>query len=120
MRWPDPIFVKNNQHQWIYGNKAFSNLLKLELKEYIGKSDYDLFPKEQADIFWAKDRETLDKMQMVENEEFLMSGDDLRTIVTKKTPVSGIEGGTVLIGVIRDITEKKKTKRNHRQSLPLD
>lgn len=104
----DPIFVKNNQHQWIYGNKAFSQILNMDLKEYLGKSDYDIFPKEQADIFWTKDRETLDKMQLVENEEFIMMNDEVRTIVTKKTPVSGIEGGTVLIGVIRDITESKR------------
>lgn len=104
----DPIFVKNNQHQWIYGNKAFSQILNLELRDYLGKSDYDIFPKEQADIFWAKDSETLDKMQMVENEEFIMMNNEVRTIVTKKTPVSGIEGGTVLIGVIRDITERKR------------
>jgi PAS domain S-box-containing protein len=104
----DPIFVKNNQHQWIYGNKAFSKILNMDLKDYLGKSDYDIFPKEQADIFWAKDRETLDKMIMIENEEFIMMKDEVRTIVTKKTPVSGLEGGTVLIGVIRDITESKR------------
>lgn len=104
----DPIFVKNNQHQWIYGNKAFSKILGAELKDDIGKSDYDIFPKEQADIFWAKDRETLDNMQMVENEEFITSGNEVRTIVTKKTPVPGIEGSTILIGVIRDITESKR------------
>lgn len=61
-----------------------------------------------ADVFWAKDSETFQTMQMIENEEFIMNGDDKRTIVTKKTPVPGIEGGTVLIGVIRDVTENKR------------
>lgn len=104
----DPIFVKNKQHQWIYGNKAFSHLLNMDLKGYIGKSDYDVFPKEMADVFWAKDNETLEKLKMIENEEFIMVNNDVRTIVTKKTPVTGIEGGTVLIGVIRDITDRKR------------
>ena len=104
----DPIFVKNKQHQWIYGNKAFTHILGVPLKEYIGKSDYDIFPKEQADIFWDKDSETLDTMKTTENEEFINSGNETRTVVTKKTPVPGIEGSTVLIGVIRDITESKR------------
>lgn len=104
----DPIFVKNKQHQWIYGNTAFSKLLNMDIKEYIGKSDYDVFPKEMADVFWAKDNETLEKLKMVENEEFIMVNNEVRTIVTKKTPVTGVESGTVLIGVIRDVTERKR------------
>lgn len=107
----DPIFVKNKQHQWIYGNKAFSEILNLDLKDYIGKSDYDIFPKEMADVFWAKDNETLENLKMVENEEFIMVKNEVHTIVTKKTPVAGVEGGTVLIGVIRDITERKRQQQ---------
>ena len=107
----DPIFVKNKQHQWIYGNKAFSEILNMDARDYIGKSDYDIFPKEMADVFWAKDNETLEKLKMVENEEFIMVKNEVHTIVTKKTPVPGVEGGTVLIGVIRDITERKRQEQ---------
>ena len=51
---PDPIFVKNSKHEWIFVNKAFCNFIGHSKKELIGKSDYDFFPKKEADVFWTK------------------------------------------------------------------
>jgi PAS domain S-box-containing protein len=104
---PDPIFVKNKKHQWIYGNEAFTKIIGMGVNEYVGKSDYDVFPKEMADVFWKKDNETLDHLKVTENEEFIMVEGKIRTILTKKTPVR-LNEQTILVGVIRDITERKQ------------
>lgn len=108
---PDPIFVKNKQHQWIYGNQSFSRIIQLPREKYMGKSDYDIFPKEMADVFWKKDNETLEGLNITENEEFIPIDGQVRTILTKKTPYRIQSGETILVGVIRDITERKTQEK---------
>jgi PAS domain S-box-containing protein len=115
---PDPIFVKNKKHQWIYGNEAFTKIIGMGVGEYIGKSDFDIFPKEMADVFWAKDNETLDHLKVTENEEFIMVEGKVRTILTKKTPVT-LNDQTILVGVIRDITERKNYEEQIRNLYSL-
>ena len=105
---PDPIFVKNEKHQWIYGNKKFSKILKMDENDYLGKSDYDVFPKEMADIFWRKDSETLERLIVTENEENIIEDDEVKDVLTKKTPFITSKGEVLLIGVIRDITLRKQ------------
>lgn len=105
---PDPIFVKDEAHRWIYGNDAFSSLLNLPLEGYLGKTDYDLFPRELADVFWKMDAHVYDSDRANENEEKIVDGatGQLRTILTKKTPTRSRDGSRILVGVIRDITAR--------------
>ena len=42
----------------ILWNKASESLFGFTKEQVIGKTDHDFFPKEQADFFWQKDRET--------------------------------------------------------------
>ena len=53
----DPIFVKDDQHHWIFLNSSFCRFMGVERDKLLGKSDYDFFPQEQADVFWQKDNE---------------------------------------------------------------
>ena len=50
-----PIFVKNRQHQWIFINNAFCQLTGYNSEELIGKSDYEFFSNEEAEIFRETD-----------------------------------------------------------------
>ena len=51
----DPIFVKDRRHCWVLLNEALCNFVGFGREKLLGRSDYDFFPKEQADIFWEKD-----------------------------------------------------------------
>jgi signal transduction histidine kinase len=78
--------------------------------QLIGKSDYDFFPKKEADVFWEKDEEVFTTGQENVNEEFFTDGHGLRrTIVTKKTSYTAPNGEQFLVGIIRDMTEIKRT-----------
>ena len=52
---PNPAFVKDEQHQWVLLNEEFCRLIDYDRAQLLGKSDYEFFPKEEADVFWAKD-----------------------------------------------------------------
>lgn len=108
---PDPVFVKDRQHRWIMLNDAFCTLLGHPREALIGKSDYDFFPKEEADVFWEKDELVFKSGQMNVNEEsFTDANGTTYYIQTKKTPHTKIDGQDILIGVIRDITERKRVE----------
>ena len=82
-------------------------------QELLGKNDYDLFPKEQADFFVAKDRETLDtgKLVFVEEEPIRTKDGAERILQTKKLPVfDGIGNIQYVLGISEDITERKKAE----------
>lgn len=57
---PHMIFVKDADIlQFVRFNRAGEKLLDYARTDLLGKSDYDFFPKEQADFFAARDRAVL-------------------------------------------------------------
>jgi PAS domain S-box-containing protein len=116
----DPIFVKDRQHRWLLLNDACCALIGHAREELIGKSDYEFFPKKQADEFWAGDERVFASGLVDINEESITSSDGTtRYIHTKKTPYT-LNGSSYLIAVIRDITERRKMEdelRRKRESL---
>ncbi len=106
---PDPIFVKNQQHQWIVLNQAYSQLSGYPLNDLIEKSDYDFFPKHEADIFRSQDNLVFQSQQAHEHEEeFTTATGVTHLIATKRSLHKDAAGNLFLVGVMRDITERKR------------
>ena len=105
----DPLFVKDRRHRYVLINAAESILAGRRPEEMIGKTCYDFFPKEQADVFWEMDEEVFATGRENINEEYLTDGLGIvRTQVTKKTLYVDEAGNQFLVGIARDITESKK------------
>jgi len=89
----------------LYGEK----LLGYSRNYLIGKSDYDLWPKAQADDLVALDRKTLASSEVTEipNEAVKNANGETRYLHTWKTVLRD-EGGkpTHLLGISLDITER--------------
>lgn len=111
----DPIFVKDSSHRWIEGNTAFWALLGPE-ERVRGKTDYDLFPKEQADAFWEGDNKIFETGEAHDAEETLRGrdGNDIR-IRTRKMPFTMANGEKALVGIIRDVTQQREFEEELRQ-----
>ena len=101
---PDPVFVKDVDHRWVYVNQAFCALVGKQRQWLIGKSDFDISPAAEARVFWAKDDEVLQfGGSNVNLEQHTNPDGECRVIETKKTPIQ-IAGKTYLLGIIRDLT----------------
>ena len=107
----DPIFVKDEHHRWIVLNDSFCKFMGYKKEELIGKTDHDFFPPEEAKVFWEKDELVFSSGEENENEEYFTdSGNITHTILTKKSVFTDKDGEKVLVGTIRDITERKKAE----------
>ncbi len=99
---PDPIFVKNSEHQWIYGNAPFKKLIQCE--DFLGKDDRILFPEEQVKVFWGEDEKVFAGASSLNEEQI---GEELFAL-TKKFPIKLPDGSVGLVGIIFDISTYKE------------
>jgi PAS domain S-box-containing protein len=109
----DPIFVKDRQHRWILLNDAYCRFMGVERKQVIGKSDYEFFPTNEADVFWEKD-ELVFKIgaENVNDEEFTDSAGVTHSITTKKSLYVSATGEKFIVGCIRDLTDLKRGRQD--------
>jgi two-component system CheB/CheR fusion protein len=114
---PNPVFVKDERHRWVFLNKSYCDLMGHAREELLGKSDYDYFPREQADVFWAKDDAVFSSGALNENEErFTDAAGREHVIITRKTIHADANGRRFLLGVITDITDRKRMEDELRRS----
>ena len=118
---PNMIFVKEAETLYFMRiNKAGEELLGLNRQDLIGKNDYDLFPKSQADFFVEKDREVLEKKQLVDIPEERIQTRLLgeRILHTKKIPIIEREGkARYLLGISEDITQQKQAEEDLKKTV---
>jgi len=107
----DPVFAKNENHQWVFLNDAACEFWGYRKEDLIGKTDYDIFPKEEADVYWDKDDHVFKTGRTDLNEEKQTIDGKLHTIATMKSLYRDPHTGErFVVGTIRDITEQKKAE----------
>jgi PAS domain S-box-containing protein len=108
----DPVFVKDRQHRIIYGNRALSEMIGLPPSKYLGKDDYEFFPKEEADVFWKKDNKVFETGEVDLNEEHLTDSNGRHHIISTKKTLCTVAGHEpVIVGITRDVTAFKEIER---------
>ena len=107
---PDLIFYKDTDGKYIGCNKAFEVFAGLAEEKLVGLTDFDLFDKELAAFFRKMDVLMMDQKTQRKNEEEVTYPDGHKVCLdTLKTPYYDPEGNVLgLIGVSRDITERKQ------------
>ena len=107
----DPIFVKDRNHRFVLINDALCNLMGHLREEIIGCTDHDFFPNDQADVFWEKDEIVFESGVENINDELITDAQGtIRDITTKKTLYTDNAGNQFIVGVIRDITNRKRAE----------
>ena len=105
----DPVFVKDRDHRWILLNDAYCRFMGHRRDELIGRSDYDFFPPEEAEVFWQKDELVFETgKENINEENFTDASNTPHIIATKKALYTDAMGQKYIVGVIRDVTDQKK------------
>lgn len=114
----NPIFVKDNQHVWVFVNDAFCDFSGHSREDLLGKSDYDFFSKQQADVFWQIDELIFTTGIANENEGYFTDAFGLTHIIsTKKSLFEDRISNKFLVGTIQDITQKIEKQQQAQEAL---
>jgi diguanylate cyclase (GGDEF)-like protein/PAS domain S-box-containing protein len=111
---PQHIFWKDCNLIYRGGNRNFAHSAGFERPEdLVGKSDYDLWPTDQADHYVMNDREVLAtgqaKLHMV-SKKVLADGREIWQD-TNKVPIRNADGEVIgILGSYDDITERKQAE----------
>ena len=111
---PLVLFLKDAKSlRYLRLNRAGEDMLGWPKETFIGKNDYDLWPRAQAEFFVEKDRETLKgKMIDVAEEPIQTHYQGVRILHTKKVPILDAAGHPMyLLGISEDITERKRIEK---------
>jgi PAS domain S-box-containing protein len=117
---PDGIYVKDIECRKVIVNPAdIHHLGRTSEAEVLGKNDFDIYPKELAEGFFADDQSVIKTGQPVINrEEYILDENGQKLwLDTSKLPLWDEKGQIIgLVGVGRDITEKKKAAEERKKA----
>jgi PAS domain S-box-containing protein len=116
---PDLVWLKDPQGVFLACNKRFERLYGAKEADIIGKTDYAFVDPELADFFREKDQAAMAAGSACLNEETLTFADDghRELVETVKTPMVDAQGEiTGVLGIARDITNRKRAEERIRQS----
>jgi len=103
---PFVAWVKDREGRFVYVNEKYLDFIgKKDVKELIGKTDHDIFPKAEADKYKAEEE------QVIQTKEILSYNvryeDEDLWYTTIKMPVVDARGNVIgTAGIHRDITER--------------
>jgi len=115
---PDQLVLKDENLVYRFVNAAFCRFLGKEQREIIGKTDYDLFPPEEAEKYRADDIRVIENKRPQVQEEEVTGASGRKWLYVAKNPV--IDESGEVIGVlcsVRDITILKQTEEARKKTL---
>ena len=106
----DAIFVKDLEGRYIMANSA-------SVKGALGKTDVEIFDPESARALMDRDRQVIRTGSTVTYEQFAMIEGVPRTFLATKGPYRDTNGKILgVLGIARDITDRKKAEEEIRRS----
>ena len=106
-----PIFVKNRDHTIVFVNQAMTDFVGLRADQMVGKNDYELYSKEEAEEFVAGDEAVFQSRNKIEYDEVITTPNgESRTIRTIKNIFVTKNNVELLVGTLIDLTELRNAQ----------
>jgi PAS domain S-box-containing protein len=117
---PAAVFIKDQEGRYVYINRKIERRFDTTAAEWIGKTDWELWPKEVAEQLRANDVAILSQRPSSAPLEFVERVPDHTGSSTYwlsfKFPLFNRSGPNFLAGIAMDITEPKRTEEALRVS----
>ena len=119
---PGIVFVKDLEGRFIATNRTMEVLLGLDKEEVRGKTDYEIFPKPQAEQYRQQHRKVAESGASLQVEEVMDLADGRkRVFLANKFPLCDAAGKIYAVcSIASDITERKQADERMQQSQKLE
>lgn len=120
---PVPVFYKDQELRYLGINKTFEEFYGTTREKMIGKTVFDIAPKELADIYHAKDMELIldPGQQIYESQTRNAQHGDLRDVIFHKATFTDQNGDVRgMVGAILDITDRKRLEQEQLKNEKLE
>jgi two-component system sensor kinase FixL len=114
---PSPIYLKDLEGRYLVVPHYYEQRMMLG-EATVGKTDYDIFPKEVADTLRMHDRQVIEQGRVMRFEESVSTpARGTVTMLSSKFPLFDDEGRVwALCGISTDITERKQMEAELQRS----
>jgi diguanylate cyclase (GGDEF)-like protein/PAS domain S-box-containing protein len=117
---PDSIFAKDTEGRYQLANKAFAKLHGMQSPDdLLGKTAFDLFPKEKAAALHAEDLGIMKSRGAILESERTAKDPEGNTIWLQTTKVPLVDNHETVLGIVglhRNVTRRKEAEQRLRQS----
>ena len=107
---PLAVFRKDRELRFTFGNRKFCEVIGQSPEEFLGKTDFDLFPQELAEKYRHDDIHMMETKTVFEDDEEISPADgSSRTFIqVLKAPVIDADGECIGIqGMFWDVTDRR-------------
>lgn len=113
---PAVVYIKDKEGRYTLVNTRYEELFDIRNAEILGKTDYEVLPKQIADQFRASDTKVLKESRSLQVEEHIEQSDGMHTYLAVKFPIYGDSGAiSGVCGIFNDITAVKKAQTQLRR-----
>ena len=107
---PMMAYIKDEEGRYLYVNPVNERICNRKLADWVGKTDFDLFPPEEAEQWHDNDAITLATGKALERLETLVQDDGEHYYMSFKFLLQDASGRRLLAGMSLDITAHKRAE----------
>jgi PAS domain S-box-containing protein len=111
---PAATYLKDEQGKYVYANRMIRE--RFHLPSIIGKTDFDIFPRDMASEFREHDAQVFREDKAFEFVEHSVEADGEHTWLSIKFPLQDTDGKKLLGGKSFDITDRQRAEEALREA----
>jgi PAS domain S-box-containing protein len=112
------IYAKRRDGRYVYLNHEMEVTCDVTREQALGKTDFELFPKEIAEQYRANDLTAMMTGKLIETVERVNSPSGERLVLSKKVPLVSASGEVEgMCGISTDITDLRRTELALREAV---